>query len=340
MELITDPTTNKMDKGQVASINRFTGACVACLGLIMQKTNEYHPELDNYIKLYLDCMVDVDEQLLLIGNNANEGNNNPKNKLDNKTTTNKKNVIKKGKPNYIKSNSLGILVAAEAHKHFGPAELHWEGGIGGEKKIQTVKPYLSSLKKSNIDWQSHCLEKIVKSDCISLLLSMHECKENKKINTSMNLYVYKTSDDAINDITENKPLFGVYLKGIYYLVLRKISEDNLDNLQDKEFMNSLEKCRSSLFLMEITFCDNVGEDNNGCWHSPIKANGNFVSKIKNAYELIEYVEHFVLFLPLLKQNGEFENKYYVISHLWKERNKNGNMDKYNVHWESFDAWKK
>ena len=37
-------------------------------------------------------------------------------------------------PNFVKSNSLGILAAAQSHIFHGPAMLHWEDGWHGERK--------------------------------------------------------------------------------------------------------------------------------------------------------------------------------------------------------------
>ena len=37
-------------------------------------------------------------------------------------------VRKKRHPNFVKSNSLGLLVAANSHSYHGPTTLNWEGG--------------------------------------------------------------------------------------------------------------------------------------------------------------------------------------------------------------------
>ena len=36
-------------------------------------------------------------------------------------------VRKKRQPNFVKSNSLGLLVVANTHSYHGPAMLNWEG---------------------------------------------------------------------------------------------------------------------------------------------------------------------------------------------------------------------
>ena len=59
---------------------------------------------------------------------------------------------KQGKqPNFMKSNTLGLLAASEAHCHFGPARNHWEGGTMGECKIQNAKPLLHGRRGDHSD---------------------------------------------------------------------------------------------------------------------------------------------------------------------------------------------
>ena len=62
-------------------------------------------------------------------------------------------IRKKRQPNFVKSNSLGLLVAANTHSYHCPAKLNLEGGWHGEHKIQQVKPLLH-IKRSNVDWQT------------------------------------------------------------------------------------------------------------------------------------------------------------------------------------------
>ena len=79
-------------------------------------------------------------------------------------------LTKNKKFNYLKSNSLGMLSVVDYHEHFGPAILHWEGGIQGGKMIQKVKPMLSRIS-DNIDWKTCTLNKLNKKMCIDELLS-------------------------------------------------------------------------------------------------------------------------------------------------------------------------
>ena len=93
--------------------------------------------------------------------NNNDNDNNTLEDLIAMTTT----VRKKRQPNFVKSNSLGLLVAANTHSYHGPAMLNWEGGWHGEHKIQQVKPLLH-IKQSNADWQTIMLHRLYQHETI------------------------------------------------------------------------------------------------------------------------------------------------------------------------------
>ena len=84
-------------------------------------------------------------------------NDNDDNTMEDLTATANKptttTVRKKRQPNFVQSNSLGLLVEANTHSYHGPATLNSEGGWHGERKIQQVKPLLY-IKQSNADWQT------------------------------------------------------------------------------------------------------------------------------------------------------------------------------------------
>ena len=87
-------------------------------------------------------------------------------------------VRKKRQPNFVKSNSLGILVAANTHSYHGPATFKWEGGCHGERKIQQVKPLLH-LKCSNADWQTITPCRLYQHETIQRLLD--DCVREEKL---------------------------------------------------------------------------------------------------------------------------------------------------------------
>ena len=92
-------------------------------------------------------------------------------------------IGKEKQPNFVKLNSLGLLVAASTHYYHGPAMLHSEGGWHSERKIQQVKPLLH-IKWSNADWQTITLHQLYQHETIQRLLEdsvKEENIDNKKL---------------------------------------------------------------------------------------------------------------------------------------------------------------
>ena len=150
---------------EIRMIKRFVSATQACLCCIMS-TERVVSDLHDIILLYLDAMVEIDRSVLTphdIDENTLEDliaiTNEPM------TTT----IGKKRQPNFVKSNSLGLLVAANTHSYHGPAMLNWEGGWHGEHKIQLVKPLLH-IKRSNADWQTITLHQLYQHKTIQKFL--------------------------------------------------------------------------------------------------------------------------------------------------------------------------
>ena len=128
---------------EIRMIKRFVSVTQACLCRIMS-TERVVADLQDIILLYMDAMVEIDGLLLNPQWNQDneEFNNNDSNdhvmdyltgNSDEQITTA---IRKKRQPNFVKSNSLGLLVAANTHSYHGPATLNWEGGWHGERKIQ------------------------------------------------------------------------------------------------------------------------------------------------------------------------------------------------------------
>ena len=90
---------------------------------------------------------------------------------------------KKKQPNFVKSNSLGLLVAASTHSYHGPTMLHWDGGWDGEQRIQQVKPFLL-IKQTNADWQTITLHWLYQHETIPRLFDncvREKNNDNQKI---------------------------------------------------------------------------------------------------------------------------------------------------------------
>ena len=123
---------NKKYIKEIRMIKRFVSITQACLCRIMPKERVV-PDLQEIILLYMDAMVEIDGLLL---NQDYNNNDNDDNHMDYMTGNSEEQMInaiwKKRSPNFVKSNSLGLLVAANTHSYHGPATLNWEGGWHGE----------------------------------------------------------------------------------------------------------------------------------------------------------------------------------------------------------------
>lgn len=145
---------------------RFISASNALLSRIMS-TKTVITDMQLVTKIYMDCMVEVDSTILRLTDifqNEDDSSVNSSNEQNSRLIrkTNKQ-------PNFVKSNSLGILSVADAHQAFGPLVLNWEGGYSGERKIQEVKPLLS-IKRENTDWQRITLQRLYQLEAISKIL--------------------------------------------------------------------------------------------------------------------------------------------------------------------------
>ena len=142
---------------EIRIIKRFVSVAQACLCHIMS-TERVVNDLQDIILLYMDAMVEIDGLLLnpnWIPDNEEFNNNDSDDHLIDYLTGNPDEQIttairKKRQPNFVKSNSLGLLVAANTHSYHGPAMSNLEGGWHGEHKIQQVKPLLH-IKRSNVN---------------------------------------------------------------------------------------------------------------------------------------------------------------------------------------------
>ena len=151
---------NKKYIKEIRMIKRFVSVTQACLCCIMS-TERVVSDLQDIILLYMDAMVEIDGLLLnphWMQDNEEFNNNDSDDHLMDDLTGNADQQItttirKKRQPNVVKSNSLGLLVAANTNSYHGHATLNWDGGWHGERKIKQVKPLLH-IKRSNVDWQT------------------------------------------------------------------------------------------------------------------------------------------------------------------------------------------
>ena len=291
-------------KQELRIIHRFSCAAQSAMSLLMS-SKRTESNMKNVIKIYMDTMVELDDW------------------IQNKTDTNRKN------PNYLKSNSLGILGAADSHHLHGSTILHWEGGYAGERKIQEVKPLLT-IKRENANWQLITLQRLYQLDTIvKIMEKLDELTINKNSHTKSRasegtLKIYSTKLKLMEDVNNFNPLSGILdSSNKIWLACRPGGSNS----------------RSSILLIELVFVDNEGESvENVCWMAPVLMTHN-EKLIATTSELLEFSIQFVLLLPKLHTNGkEFVNLYYSIGHSWTERVCSGAYTNFIIHKEIFNDW--
>jgi hypothetical protein len=286
------------------TILRFITSAMASISRIMS-SKEIVKDMDCFIKIYMDCMVEMDSNILKF--TASETFF-WENDMDDE-------VKKKKNPNFTKSNSLGILSVAKAHEQFGPLLLNWEGGYAGERKIQEIKPLLT-IKRENADWEKITLRSHYQLETITHLLGIMQDESNesdKKTSSRENngtIKIFGTKAKLEEAVQACLPLSGI------------VDENNDVWIAYRPTGTQSE--RSSVTLVKLVFDDDLGENVQGiCWMSPI-----ILSENERSYSTLDeccnYANQFLLLLPQLSDKGNnFTNKYYAIGHKWTERNSSG-----------------
>ena len=310
-------------------ILRFVSSSHASLSRIMSMKQNV-TDMNKYIKIYMDCMVEMDTEILKIIKNDFNYNTNAFDDSNTvmgedisttvKSTKTKAKVIKKGDnkpkfPNFIKSNSLGILSVAKSHNVFGPLILNWEGGYAGERKIQEVKPFLG-IKRINADWEKISLTKFYQLQTINKILESTQELISPAVNRSREtegiLKIYMNRTLAETAVFECEPLSAI-----------------LDN-EDRVYIGYRpfdKTSRSALTLVEIEFDDSNGKEVSGiCWMAPLKIGENTI-QMKSLATVLKFAKEFCLLLPQMNDEGtSYINNYYAIGHEWTERDKNGKFE--------------
>ena len=117
----------------------------------------------------------------------------------------------------MKLNMLGLLSVSSAHAHFGPARNHWEGGIMGERKIQTAKPELHGRRGDYTDWTAIGLRKITLKENLQRLISDKESDQQLSKKT---FKVYKNIDCFVKEIENHKAVSLVRKEDRIWTVLK------------------------------------------------------------------------------------------------------------------------
>lgn len=337
-------------------LQRFAMAAGACLCRLMTEKRVVD-DMEVVIKIYLDTMVEMDRWIEEIkktvtpaAGGADEDHNNTEQAgpTKNKKSANFRNRAKK--PNFVKGNSLGLLAAADAHKYFGPAILHWEGDFAGEKKIQEVKPRLG-IKRGNADWAKIVLTKMYQSESLDILLDNLKISgpgggsdTSTKVCRGMEgvIKVYKSRgevDDALS--SSPAPLSGLEgTDGSVWIAYRHSTSTTTDGDAPQEGCpHGVVQSRSTVKLLRICFDDEKGESvANSCWFAPIYTDGD-VRWYSSTSEMDVFARQYVLLLPRMHpSSGEFQNNYHVMGHKWTERVSSGAFCQTELNQEVFGDW--
>ena len=274
-------------------IERFIVMMNLCLSRIMANRQEI-VDLHDLVLIYMDAMVDVDDILLAAEK-------------------------QKKLPNFVKSNSLGILSCALTHHEMGPALLHWEGGWEGERKIQKMKPLLH-IKRSNADWQNLTLRKLYQHDTIQWILAQDPSYADKilsrKRESESMVRVFRNRQEALQAINDCEILSAILLNDDnIYLAFRPIGEVSRGNT------------RSMVKLLPLCFDDSQGTlSDTLCWTAPIgvSQDGN-----EHLFESLAHInqealsEVFLLLPSMSEVSNTFVNSYWCVGNNWRERTESG-----------------
>jgi len=231
---------------------------------------------------------------------------------------------KRHSPNFVKSNSLGLMSAACAHHNLGNTFLHWEGN--SEKMIQLIKMFLN-IKCSNADWQTICLRKFYQHQSLQRLLeSTGYAKVKRNRDTDSILKIHSDEKDLQESVSKFCPMTGILCnENKIWLAYRPVGRPDTS--------------RSSVDLREVKFDDEHGELVNGvCWMAPI----TLARETRQFGSLLEVQKSFskeiVLMLPKLGHKETFNNMYYCLGHKWTERNSKGYFRVPQLHASIFKEW--
>jgi hypothetical protein len=322
---------------------RFIAAAAACIGKLMTDKRG-NSGMSTIIKIYLDTMVEMDDLLLSRKPNPSAGEEDSDGEEENGVGRMSavlavgQSKSRKAAFNFVKSNSLGILAAADAHDYFGPAILNWEGGFGGERKIQDVKPLLG-IRRSNAKWESIVMTKLYQQETIQWMLTRYASDRGvvKQDRACDGLYsIFKSRADALNAISERLPMSAILSKGVVWLTYRPSATERPVGERGT---------RSQVGLLRVYFDDENGKLVCGCWMAPINVGPSSadVAAFPSVGKLEDSVRQHVLMLPALMlpdgaKDPSFANLYYCLGDKWTERNNVGSFVDYSISDDMFRDW--
>ena len=338
---------------------RFCSSSLAAISRIMSERKPVG-DMDDVVKIYLDTMVEMDrwlQETAIAGSGSSTGEpvsstgvpptgdatstQEPAVSGTAAPPTRKRKKRTKESYNFCKSNSLGILSVAEAHRYLGPAILHWEGGWGGEKKIQPAKAHLG-IKRANADWQLLVLQTLWREDELSWLIEAMSSDRASKVNNREmegQLKIYANHAAVIDAIERCMPLSGMLAKdGSVWIAYRPTTVEYGSDTAKSTLRNW---SRSALQMLKLQFDDPSGLlVSHSCWFAPITVVESDSDKMTlgSPQELNLHVNQYLLLLPKLAANDEYQNMYYVIGSKWTERAANGAFEQPQLQLELFKDW--
>lgn len=314
-------TNDEEFQKQFRVVRRFMASQLAVVSRLMSNKISNEGML-TVIQIYLDAMVEMDRMLVCIkkkqsssdeggADDDGEGQQTPK-KMDT------------AKPNWTKSNSLGVIAAAQAHDYFGPAILHWEGGFSGERKIQEVKPMLG-IKRENAKWEKIVMRRAYQNGAMDWLLSNLGNQNDNTSRSSEGLYrIFSSRDKAILAVDNFHPLLVVRIKSGLHVLFRPTGQ------------SEPKTTRSSVMLMEVVL-KKEGEQFGGCWFSPLSRNRREAGPFTSLAEVETVIDERVLLLPRCDGHN-FVNSYYAIGDMWTELVETGMFVSSELKPETFSDW--
>jgi hypothetical protein len=234
---------------------------------------------------------------------------------------------------------LGILSVAAAHQYHGPAVLHWEGGWAGERKIQPAKAQLG-IKRANADWRKIVLQNLWREDILSGLiekLDKDHASQDQKQEMEGQLRIYASRAAAMEAINSCKPLSAMVTNdGSVWIAYRPTTDEyRSDQAKDTQCNWS----RSALQLLQLKFNDESGVlVSHLCWFAPISVAESETLTLGSLKELNHCVNQYLLLLPRLGADDEYQNMFYVIGSKWTNRVEGGSFEQPNLPQQLFTEW--
>ena len=197
-----------------------------------------------------------------------------------------------------------------------------------------------SIKRVNADWQKLVLQTLWREDTLSGLIERmnddHASKDQKRENEGQ-LRIYANRATAMEAITRCKPLSAMLAKdGSVWIAYRPTKEEYVTDTA-KPILRSWS--RSALQLLELHFDDASGQlVSHICWFAPISVSVSDKMTLGSTQELNLHVNQFLLLLPRLGADEEYQNMFYAIGSKWTERVAGGSFEQPQLPRELFKDW--